>query len=378
MEKQKAILKTVTAWLEAHKEYKKMYNKKMAFDFNFINFFKVGENKVSEILAYFLNPNEKHGQGNVFLKEFLEFLISMKIIDLNKTIEDLDINNVKVITEKVINKDPQSDKIGRIDIFLEFNNYVIAIENKLWAKDQPNQLSDYSTFLAKKKKENFILFYLTPYKKKPSSDSIKNNEWEELEKKGNIALLGYTDEVFKILDRWIGVCEADNVAYFLKQLKQYMRRHFLGNETFLISKQMENLVLQNQEEVEVLIKTYESIKNKLIQMIEDISKSKELKTIIENNKNKLQLFDFDGKKVCKVILSKGDNEIITIRVYQEKINVHISYSLGEKNDEDFNEKVRESALIEHEKLEYGMTTQDIINKFKVQIEVANKLLKELK
>src|SRR3989339_276700 len=308
MEKQKAILKTVTAWLEAHKEYKKMYNKKMAFDFNFINFFKVGENKVSEILAYFLNPNEKHGQGNVFLKEFLEFLISMKIIDLNKTIEDLDINNVKVITEKVINKDPQSDKIGRIDIFLEFNNYVIAIENKLWAKDQPNQLSDYSTFLAKKKKENFILFYLTPYKKKPSSDSIKNNEWEELEKKGNIALLGYTDEVFKILDRWIGVCEADNVAYFLKQLKQYMRRHFLGNETFLISKQMENLVLQNQE----------------------------------------------------------------------KINVHISYSLGEKNDEDFNEKVRESALIEHEKLEYGMTTQDIINKFKVQIEVANKLLKELK
>ncbi len=52
------------------KELRKSYDRKMAFDFNLLNFFCPGENKTSEILAFFINPHAAHGQGDAFLKCF--------------------------------------------------------------------------------------------------------------------------------------------------------------------------------------------------------------------------------------------------------------------------------------------------------------------
>lgn len=70
------ILDQLEEKLAAHKEFKAAYDKKLSFDFNFFNFFLPGETKLSEILAYFLDPKQSHGQEDAFLKVFLNSMYS--------------------------------------------------------------------------------------------------------------------------------------------------------------------------------------------------------------------------------------------------------------------------------------------------------------
>jgi hypothetical protein len=128
------ILSKLKSKIDAHKEFKKEYNKQLAFDFSLFNFFNVGENKVSQILAYFLDEKQNHGQGDLFLKEFVNQFYG----------KEIDTTNSINICEKVITQN------RRIDIYLEIGELIIAIENKIWADDQHNQLKDYATYLEQK------------------------------------------------------------------------------------------------------------------------------------------------------------------------------------------------------------------------------------
>jgi hypothetical protein len=49
------LLDIVKSKIEAHLKFKKEYDKQLAFDFNLFQFFSVGENKNSQVLAYFLD-----------------------------------------------------------------------------------------------------------------------------------------------------------------------------------------------------------------------------------------------------------------------------------------------------------------------------------
>jgi hypothetical protein len=66
------------AGIQSLKKVRAVYDESMAFDFNSINFFNPGENKISEILAFFLNPKSNHGQGDSFLRCFLKNLVAAK------------------------------------------------------------------------------------------------------------------------------------------------------------------------------------------------------------------------------------------------------------------------------------------------------------
>jgi len=70
-----AYFSGLSATIKSVKEVQKLYNHQLAFNFNSLNFLRPGENKYSEILAFFLNPKEVHGQGNIFLKLFLKNLV---------------------------------------------------------------------------------------------------------------------------------------------------------------------------------------------------------------------------------------------------------------------------------------------------------------
>ncbi len=113
-------------------EIKKRYDeitKHSGENFNIFSVLGVGEKELShsKIIAELLNPKGAHGQGDIFLKLFLE---SIEITDFN-------IVNAKVRTEV-------SYYNGRLDIIIENGKQqTIFIENKIWATDQPKQLSRY-------------------------------------------------------------------------------------------------------------------------------------------------------------------------------------------------------------------------------------------
>jgi len=222
-----AILNSVKSYLSGlHsitngiKRVQQMYDPVTAFKFNLFNFWYPQENKISEILAFFLDPAQAHGQGDVFLKIFIEQL----------RIDGFNYNTTHVI----VKCEHGSDNQRRIDILLSFNNdeFGIAIENKLWAPDQGEQLFDYSEFLNKKFKKNHILLYLTPDGREPSEKSISKEHYGLHKNEGRIRTIGYTDNIIGMVQEWAMVCRAERVRNFLYDLEQYFKQLFLG-ETFM-------------------------------------------------------------------------------------------------------------------------------------------------
>jgi hypothetical protein len=143
---------------------RKLKNKQESCDFNVFSFFKVDEPKHSSLLAFLLDPHESHGQGNLFLKNFLERL----------NILNPESNNWTVSTEK-----------DRIDNLLTRVNphSIIIIENKSnRAIDQQFQLYRYWYHQIHKRKyqidyttdeykQKYQIVYLTPHHSKIPTDN---------------------------------------------------------------------------------------------------------------------------------------------------------------------------------------------------------------
>ena len=92
------------------------------------------ENVCSNILAFFFDPNNPHGLGDLFLNSLLE---TVDIKDRQSSIE--------VVRE-------QPTKEGRIDLLISSDTHMIAIENKVNAQLN-NPLGDYLDHIIKNKSE---------------------------------------------------------------------------------------------------------------------------------------------------------------------------------------------------------------------------------
>lgn len=128
------------------------------------------ENTHSTILAELLNPEGTHGLHNSFLKLFL---------DINQ-IEGFDSRNALVRTEVAVSE------YGRIDILIESSNWAVIIENKFYAKDQPEQLKRYNEYaIGKYGVGNYMILYLTPDGRYASDDSGRGVDYRCISYKKN-------------------------------------------------------------------------------------------------------------------------------------------------------------------------------------------------
>jgi hypothetical protein len=95
------------------------------------------ENVISNILAFYFNPNNEHGLGSLLLSAL------MNQIGGNEFYQE----NIQISREVSTNKG------GRLDIVIETDNQIIGIENKIF-HCLNNDLSDYSDTLDKWAKQN--------------------------------------------------------------------------------------------------------------------------------------------------------------------------------------------------------------------------------
>jgi hypothetical protein len=105
----------------------------------------------SVLLAELLNPRGKHGLGSRFLEHFLD------LIDFR----EFDVSNVSVCgpyTVGPINTDYTEG--GSIDILIKSGRQCIAIENKIHAGEQKNQLWRYQNFCRKFKESRLVFLTL--------------------------------------------------------------------------------------------------------------------------------------------------------------------------------------------------------------------------
>ncbi len=144
----------------------------------------------SAFLAELLNPKGSHGQKEIFLKLFLSQF----------NIEDFDYENAFVELEHNIGQKSGEGiyaKGGRIDIYIKDNKgNDIIIENKIDARDQPDQLMRYYNYSKKN------VFYLT----KKGMDASELSAHNLVSGKDYVAI-SYEKDIIN----WLEACKKESV-----------------------------------------------------------------------------------------------------------------------------------------------------------------------
>lgn len=117
-----------------------------------------------------LDPNGTHDCGSLFLDLFFQTLTSEGVLDkkgnalLNESDQKpVNFEHLSQGRQWTVHKEASRSPHGQIDLLLESSGFFgIAIENKIHAREQEDQLSGYGDYLRSRYEENsFHLIYLT-------------------------------------------------------------------------------------------------------------------------------------------------------------------------------------------------------------------------
>jgi hypothetical protein len=160
-----ACLRHLCDELPRLQQRQQVYETKASPKFNVFRILRVETKEVrlhSAVIAELLDPLGAHGQGFLFLKSFFSILQA----NLSSPVASLDEKDQWFVEkEKFIGTD------GRIDLLLSClgQGYILAIENKIWAGEQPEQMDRYWHWLQERRKkfQHKQLIFLTPTGRKP-------------------------------------------------------------------------------------------------------------------------------------------------------------------------------------------------------------------
>lgn len=237
------LLQTVSQEIKALEIARQRYAQELAPDFSVFNYIYTDEIMLSRMIADLLNPKGEHAQGDLFLNLFLSQF--SEIPDF----EQLNIPQARVSTE-VLTFRSQTQR--RMDIYIEIpylyssKRFGLCIENKPYAADQENQLADYAKELELLHPEqHWHIVYLSGSDNDPSTFSVSTNilnQWKD----NNL----YTKLHYPALILWLKHCKAqaenEKVSSFLTAFSTFIQKQFLRIEDMSESKQIKDLVLQNQ------------------------------------------------------------------------------------------------------------------------------------
>lgn len=234
---------------ELQSKLNEAYRKTLTLDFNPLNFVKWNENKVSEIIAFLLDPQASHEQGDLYLRMFVEYFeLSFRYTDVSK---------VRVTLEE------NTDESRRVDIVISYDNFkrVIGIENKIypWTREQNFQVADYIKHLKTYcKTDDYHLIYLAPQGKILSKDSA-GEDYEEMLTDGKLKQINYEEHIIDLVHRFAMHTDNDRVRAFIRDFELKLRENFIG-----INMMEQNDVVKYIKESEENIRTAFTVARDLV------------------------------------------------------------------------------------------------------------------
>lgn len=199
-------------------QVRKYFGKETSPRFNSFDFWWIDENKVSQILAFFLDPKQNHEQGDIYLRHF------MKKFGLERFAYGED-DRIYVQCEL------STDAARRIDIVVYKNKFewAIGIENKIYVStaDQCAQLEDYHDYLHAKTGD-YCLIYLSPKGKVISTNSLSSDRQTELETNNAFRHLTYEEHLIECIAEFAMMTESIRVRSFLKDFETTLKRMYMG------------------------------------------------------------------------------------------------------------------------------------------------------
>ena len=224
------------AKLKPYRDAKQHLDRFLSADFNVFKWIDRDENRRSDIIADLLNPSGSHGQQHRFLDAFLQAIKR----------PDLKAKKLLQVDCRVQTDYNREHPLGQMDILVEFEHFGLAIENKVGAKEQLEQLQRYHDHLKNKYGEDqFCLVYLTPDGRKP--ESIEGSLREELMNERKLICISYNRDMLKWLEECCRLCESDKFRWFLRDFMD----HLNGGQTMSIRNERD-IILKHALEKENL------------------------------------------------------------------------------------------------------------------------------
>lgn len=225
--------------------------------FKLYDFMGQGENAISSHIKNILDVNGKHGQGALYLKMFLRMILP----EFSAEITEQDILKSRIELERrTSTADNEAARNRFIDIYIELDEFgVIAIENKPWAVDQENQLSDYAQYTQKDSAgRKWVLIFLS--NREPAEYSIKRVELERYQESGNYIKVGF-GEIVKWLDSCFDKTRQENVRFVLKGISQLIDEQVNGRVEQESNQEVARLI-NSTEDIETAFAIYGGLQQK--------------------------------------------------------------------------------------------------------------------
>lgn len=194
-------------------DLKKQADLFLSSEFSFFRYMSLDENAMSDYIGLILDPSGAHGQGDLFLNIFIDYL-------QQKGLEGVPRLQYSIKREYWAN--------GRIDIFLHCSDTALIIENKPYATDQKDQLQRYFNHICTTY-QNVFMIYLSRADE-PSTYSISKDLYEKLRNSNKFRAIKLYDFSAKYLRTCYEKCESQKFRYFLYDLMEAMTSTFKSQE----------------------------------------------------------------------------------------------------------------------------------------------------
>lgn len=167
-------------------------------------------------LCNLLDPGGSHSQGRLFIDEIFRML-------LGEDVSTADIHSIQVVEE-------MPTQLGRIDIYISYmygnEKRAIVIENKIYAKDQKDQLDRYYAYLRntiRLSDRQLHLIYLTPGGREPEiGKAIGEVNYKRMLNK-ELRIWSYSSDIDRLLSRCMHKIEAPLVCKTVLQYQSLIK-----------------------------------------------------------------------------------------------------------------------------------------------------------
>ncbi len=231
------------------------------------------ETKNSKLIKHILNTEVAN---KYLVTDFIQFLDKK----FGWTLSKYDISTVENETEY-------------IDIFIQGENFSLIIENKIYAKDQPEQIKRYVTTVKEFKSKDIYVIYLTPQGHEPSENSLPKELRYELGnrfKKLRHGDIGHWIETLLEKDEYACLKTNQKYKYLYSALIQFIDTELLlsnmtqeDNVTKEVIKELllNKIPLNENEKSIAELEEYRDIFSNATSVIDEIIKEKKFNIFID-------------------------------------------------------------------------------------------------
>lgn len=194
-------------------DLKRQSDRFLSSEFSCFKYLSLDENSMSDYIGLILDPSGVHGQRELFLNLFIDYLHQ-------KGIEGVPRLQYLIKREQWAN--------GRIDIFLHCRDTAIIIENKPYTVDQKDQLRRYFEYICNTYKNVFMLYLSAA--NEPSIYSIPEDLLNNLKNSKKFCTIKLYDFSADYLRTCYEKCESQKFRYFLYDFIEAMTITFKYKE----------------------------------------------------------------------------------------------------------------------------------------------------